>query len=74
MIYIIILFLLGMAFLFGMAIAFIIVAAKEKPDLREEKRKEHFNERQKMMCISTRAQGICPGVCEKCAWGRRYED
>ena len=72
MIYIIVLMLLVMAFLFGMAIACLILEAKEKADLKRQKKRDLFKARQKKMCEATRAWGSCPGVCEKCAWGRDY--
>ena len=42
----------------------------------EEKRKEREEKKQKIeqesisMCIKTRQANACPGVCNKCAWGR----
>lgn len=67
-----------------MAVLFVVVVIstivwyeeqkiEEKRKEMEEKHKkerEKFNQQCITMCLRTRHANACPGVCDKCAWGR----
>ena len=75
-----------MAFLFGVICTVVAFSAAENRDRKkkaEEKQKkkdarkkniEAIKEIAPYMCQRTRDAGICPGVCEKCAWGFNYDE
>lgn len=58
-----------LGFLTGVTVTTVLNLEEE---LQEEE-KEKFNKNQRQMCYRTCTAGQCPGMCEKCAWGRQYK-
>ena len=67
--------LMGMAFLFGAVCAVLFLHIEEQRDQKKNKKiKERLKNSSHVMCERTRDAGVCPGVCEKCAWGYNYDE
>ena len=67
------------AALFCLAVLFVIIVISTAVWLEEQKleeKRKQIEEEKKIkqecitMCLRTRQANACPGVCNKCAWGR----
>ena len=69
--YIFFVLIIILAFVIGSACTLLVLYAAEQND-KKKKLSKRLRKVQPEMCERTRAAGVCPKECSKCAWGWKY--